>query len=81
MNFQTPQSLLIDEIIKNVPNDYNSPSNYSQEHLELFTKTVGLTVSSAKEVCMTTMEQSKDPRWYVERAKRVTASVFGKVIN
>ena len=55
--------------------------NYSLEQLKLMEATVGLTVSSAKELCASTMEQSKDTLWYAERSRRVTSSVFGKIIN
>ena len=78
---QAPPSQMVDQIFKNVPNDYTPPSNYILEQLELVKTKVGLTVSTAKEICLSTMGQNKDPRWYVERSKRVTASVFGKIIN
>ena len=75
------QSSVIDGIFKNVAGDYVPPLNYSLEQLKLMEATVGLTVSSAKELCASTMEQSKDTRWYAERSRRVTSSVFGKIIN
>jgi hypothetical protein len=72
---------LIEKLFENVPKDYHPPANYNQQQLELMERTVGLTISSAKEICLNTIEQSKNPHWYTERSKRVTASVFGKVIN
>ena len=76
-----PENLLIEQVFKNVPTNYQPPANYTNEQLELAERTVGLTVSCAKEICMSTIKQNKSPRWYSERSKRITASVFGKVIN
>ena len=53
----------------------------NDEQLNHAIKSVGVTVSAAKEICLSTMQQSKDHRWYAERSKRVMASVFGKIIN
>ena len=53
----------------------------NDERLNHAITSVGVTVSAAKEICLSTMQQSKDHRWYAERSKRVTASVFGKIIN
>ena len=78
---QTLESLLIEKLFENVPKDYHPPANYNQQQLELVERTVGLTISSAKEICLNTIEQSKNPHWYTERSKRVTASIFGKVIS
>ncbi|XP_028418783.1 uncharacterized protein LOC114544312 [Dendronephthya gigantea] len=78
---QIPPSQLVDQIFKNVPNGYTPPSDYSPEQLELVKTKVGLTVSTAKDICLSTMRQNKDPQWYAERSKRLTASIFGKVIN
>jgi hypothetical protein len=75
---QTLESLLIEKLFENVPKDYHPPANYNQQQLELVERTVGLTISSAKEICLNTIEQIKI---LTERSKRVTASVFGKVIN
>jgi hypothetical protein len=58
---QAPPSQMVDQIFKNVPNDYTPPSNYSLEQLELVKTKVGLTVSTAKEICLSTMGQNKDP--------------------
>lgn len=54
---------------------------FTEEQLKLVKNSVLITVDEAKEICLSTMRQSQDPRWYVERSKRITASVFGKVIN
>ena len=43
--------------------------------------TVGLTVSSAKEICASTIGQSTNARWHAEHSRRVTSSVFGKIVN
>ena len=78
---QTPEYILVEEIFKNVPSGYCPPADLNDEQLNHATKSVGVTVSAAKEICLSTMRQSKDHRWYAERSKRVTASVFGKIIN
>ena len=78
---QTPEYILVDEIFKNVPSGYCPPADLNNEQLNHATKSVGVTVSAAKEICLSTMQQSKDHRWYAERSKRVMASVFGKIIN
>ena len=75
------ESLVVDEIFKNVPGDYIPPRNYTLEQLKLMEMTVGLTVSSAKEICASTIGQSTNTRWYAERSRRVTSSVFGKIVN
>ncbi|CAB4037298.1 Hypothetical predicted protein [Paramuricea clavata] len=64
---QTLESLLIEKLFQNVPKDYHPPANYNQQQLELVERTVGLTISSTKEICLNTMEQSKNPQWYPER--------------
>jgi len=40
-----------------------------------------ITVDEAKDICLSTIQQSQDPHWYVERSKRITSLVFVKVIN
>lgn len=54
---------------------------FTEEQLKLVKNSVLITVDEAKEICLSTMRQSQDLRWYVERSKRITTSVFGKVIN
>ena len=78
---QTPEYILVEEIFKNVPRGHCPPAGLNDEQLNHAIKSVGVTVSAAKEICLSTMQQSKDHRWYAERSKRVTASVFGKIIN
>ena len=75
------ESLVVDWIFKNVPGDYVPPLNYTLEQLKLIEATVGLTVSSAKEICASTIGQSTNTRWHAERSRRVTSSIFGKIVN
>ena len=75
------ESLVVDGIFKNVPGDYVPPLNYTLEQLKLMEATVGLTVSSAKEICASTIGQSTNTRWQAERSRRVTSSIFGKIVN
>ena len=75
------EGLVVDEIFKNVPGDYIPPRNYTLEQLKLMEVTVGLTVSSVKDICASTIGQSTNTRWYAERSRRLTSSVFGKIVN
>lgn len=84
-NPQFALSVTVEEI-KAIANAFNDASR-----APLFTEALasnnyepcqfGLTVNSAKEICASTMGQSKDTRWHAERSRRVTSSVFGKIIN
>ena len=76
----TPEMMLVDQIFANVPSALDTQL-FTQEQLKLVENSVLITVDEAKEICLCTVRQSQDPRWYVERSKRITASVFGKVIN
>ena len=76
----TPEMMLVDQIFTNVPSALDTQL-FTEEQLKLVKNSVLITVDEAKEICLSTMRQSQDPRWYVERSKRITASVFGKVIN
>ncbi len=42
---------------------------------------VCISVEHSIEICLETMKQSTEPIWYLERLKRITASIFGKVMN
>ena len=81
VNIATPEMLLVDEIFKNVPTNLDITLSFTHGQLGLLEKSVCVTVEKAKEICLGTMEQSHDSRWYAERSGRVTASVFGKVMN
>ena len=81
VNIATPEMLLVDESFKNVPTNLDITLSFTHGQLELLEKSVCVTVEKAKEICLGTMEQSHDSRWYAERSGRVTASVFGKVMN
>ena len=72
---------LLMKVLKYVPSDYTPPSNCNQEQLDLLTQTFGVTVSTAKTICSSTVQQSQNSEWYTERFKRVNSSVFGKVVN
>ena len=61
---QTPEYILVEEIFKNVPSGYCPPADLNDEQLNHATKSVGVTVSAAKEICLSTMQQSKDHHWY-----------------
>ena len=39
---------------------------------------VGVTVEELMKICCNTLQQSNDSRWFLERSKRITASLFGK---
>ncbi len=42
---------------------------------------LGVSVEESIEICRKTIKQSDEPIWYLERSKRITASVFGKILN
>ena len=72
---------LISAIFSNVPVDTYQNLTFTPEQERQIQNSVCLTTEQAKEICSTTMNQSADLRWYSERSKRITASVFGQVIN
>ena len=53
------------------------PSNTAEEISEI----VGVSKDKAIEICINTLKQADCAGWYLERSKRITASIFGKVIN
>ena len=42
---------------------------------------VGVSIDRSIEVCLQTINQSTEPSWYLECSNRITASIFGKVLN
>ena len=72
---------LISAIFSKVPVDTYQNLTFTPEQERQIQNSVCLTTEQAKEICSTTMNQSADLRWYSERSKRITASVFGQVIN
>ena len=72
---------LSSEIFSKVPVDTYQNLTFTPEQERQIQNSVCLTTEQAKEICSTTMNQSADLRWYSERSKRITASVFGQVIN
>jgi len=75
-----PEMMLVDQIFTNVPSTLDTQL-FTTDQLKLVENSVLITVDGAKEICLRTIQQSQDPHWYVERSKRITSSVFGKVIN
>ena len=72
---------LISAIFSKVPVDSFQELTFTPEKQTKMQDSVCLTTEQAKEICATTMNQSTDLRRYSERAKSITASVFGQVIN
>ena len=71
-----PEMMLVDQIFTNVPSALDTQL-FTEDQLKLVENSVLITVDKAKKICLSTMKQSQDP----ERSKRITSSVFGKVIN
>ena len=71
---------MISAIFSKVPVDTYQNLRFTPERGRQIQNSVCLTTEQAKEICSTTMNQSNDLRWYSERSKWITASVFGQVI-
>ncbi|XP_065067596.1 uncharacterized protein LOC135693138 [Rhopilema esculentum] len=65
-----------------VPHDNDvSELQLKEEIIQNIISKVGISVEKSIEICTKTIQQSEEPAWYLERAKRITASIFGKVLN
>ena len=53
----------------------------AKESIQAVIDKVGVSVEESVEICKKTIMQSTEPIWYLERSKRITASIFGKVLN
>ena len=51
------------------------------QHNSMIIDLVGVSQEQALNICLDTKMQNKSTSWYTERKKRITASVFGKVMN
>ena len=74
-----PEMTLVDQIFTNVPSALDAQL-FTDDQLKLVEGSVLITVDEFKEICLSTMQQSQDPHWYVEQSRRIT-SVYGKVIK
>ena len=65
-----------------VPHDNDvSELQLKEEIIQNILSKVGISVEKSIEICTKTIQQSEEPAWYLERSKRITASIFGKVLN
>ena len=53
----------------------------AKESIQAVIDKVGVSVEQSVEICIKTIRQSTEPIWYLERSKRITASIFGKILN
>ena len=53
----------------------------SPEIHESILSKVGISPEESLSICHKTLLQSEEPVWYLERSKRITASIFGKILN
>lgn len=75
-----PEMTLVDQTFTNVPSVLDSQL-FTEDQLKLVENSVLITVDEAKKICLSIMQQSQDPHWYVEQSRRITSSVFGNMIN
>eukprot|EP00112_Aurelia_sp_Birch-Aquarium-sp1_P004784 Seg1542.8 transcript_id=Seg1542.8/GoldUCD/mRNA.D3Y31 product="U3 small nucleolar RNA-associated protein 21" protein_id=Seg1542.8/GoldUCD/D3Y31 len=54
---------------------------FSPEIHEAILSKVGISPKESLSICHKTLLQSEEPIWYLERSKRITASIFGKILN
>ena len=52
----------------------------SNDAIEISQK-VGVSKDNAYDICINTLQQANCTSWYLQKSKRITASIFGKVIN
>ena len=60
-----PEMLLLDQTFINVPSALDSQL-FTDDHLKLVENSVFITVDKAKEICLSTMQQSQELHWYVK---------------
>ena len=64
-----PEMMLVDQIFTNVPSALDTQL-FTEDQLKLVENSVLITVDKAKKICLSTMKQSQDSHWYVERSKK-----------
>ena len=48
----------------------------AKESIQAVIDKVGVLMEQSVELCIKTIRQSTEPIWYLERSKRITASIF-----
>ena len=70
----------MNQLYESVPKEC-SPVNLNRDVYNAILEKVGITVEESINICCETLTQSEQPIWYLQRSKRITASLFGKVMN
>ena len=71
------QETIIQAVFKNMKDCVGFKNQEKQPIIDL----VGVSTEDAIEICLKTSDQAENISWYQERSKRITASLFGKVMN
>ena len=69
---------IYDNMPKTMTDDESLPRD--QSFSAVYEK-VGVSIVQSIEICKNTIMQSSEPIWYLERSKRITASIFGRVLK
>ena len=51
------------------------------DHMDAIEALVGVDRTGAVDICIQTVQQSGNDQWFIEVSKRITSSLFGKIIN
>lgn len=63
-----------------IPHNYIKPINLQSSHSNILDEVI-IDLRDCWELEQTTVQQSMEPRWMIQRCKRLTASNFAKVLN
>ena len=69
-------------LYKNIPCDFECAGLLTHgANIDSVKANVDVSLEASLNICSSTMDQREDLLWYLERSKRITASVFGKIMK